>query len=39
VAGWRTKTGFDVLNKKVNYNVHPKKPPQSKVDELNYPYH
>ena len=28
--GWKTKSGFDILNKKENYNLHPKKPPQSK---------
>jgi hypothetical protein len=39
-AGWKTKTGFDILNKKENYNLHPKKPPQPKIDELtNIPYH
>lgn len=36
--GWKTKSGFDILNKKENYNLHPKKPPQSKVDELTIPY-
>ena len=39
-AGWKTKTGFDILNKKENYNEHPKKPPQSVVDSLtNMPHH
>lgn len=37
--GWKTKSGFDILNKKENYNLHPKKPPQSKQDELTIPYH
>lgn len=32
--GWKTKTGFDILNKKENYNLHPKRPPQCKIDEL-----
>jgi hypothetical protein len=36
---WKTKSGFDTLNKKENFNVHPKKPPQSKCDELMIPYH
>ena len=38
-AKWKTKTGFDILNKKENYNAHPKKPPVSKLEELQYPYH
>lgn len=38
-AGWKTNSGFDILNKKDNYNLHPKKPPQSKADELTIPYH
>lgn len=37
--GWKTKAGFDILNKKENYNEHPKRPPQSKVDELQMPHH
>jgi hypothetical protein len=39
VDGWKTKNGFDILNKKENYNLHPKKPAQSKADELTIPYH
>lgn len=37
--GWKTRAGFDILNKKENYNEHPKRPPQSKVDELQMPHH
>lgn len=25
-AKWRTKSGFDALNKRANWNEHPKKP-------------
>lgn len=35
---WKTKSGFDILNKKDNYNQHPKKPHPSKQDELLIPY-
>ena len=31
--------GFDIMNRKDNINQHPKKPPQSKIDELTIPYH
>ena len=30
IDGWKTKSGFDILNKKENYNLHPKKPHTSK---------
>ncbi len=40
IDGWKTKSGFDILNKKENYNLHPKKPHPSKQDELaTIPYH
>lgn len=35
---WKTKTGFDNLIKKSNYAEHPKKPPQSILDDLQIPY-
>lgn len=35
---WKTKQGFDILNKKENQNAHPKRPPPSKQDELMIPY-
>jgi hypothetical protein len=38
-AKWKTKKGFDNLGKKTNWNEHPKKLPQSAVDELNIPFH
>lgn len=31
---WKTKNGFDNLIKKNNYAEHPKKPPQSTIDDL-----
>ena len=38
--GWKTKNGFDILNKKEFYNEHPKRPPQSIIDDLTtMPYH
>jgi hypothetical protein len=38
--GWKTRNGFDILNKKENYNEHPKKPPQSVIDSLTtMPHH
>lgn len=37
---WKTTNGFDILNKKENFNLHPKRPPQPKIDELTtIPYH
>lgn len=35
---WKTKTGFDNLIKKQSYTEHPKKPPQSILDDLQIPY-
>jgi hypothetical protein len=34
MAGWKTKNGFEILNRKENFNLHSKRPPQSKIDEL-----
>jgi predicted secreted protein len=39
MARWKSKNGFDVLNKRENWNEHPKSPPQSKKDEFLTPYH
>lgn len=39
MASWKTKAGFDNLDKKKNFNEHPKKPPLSKVEELLIPHH
>ena len=35
---WKTKTGFDNLLKSNDYTVHPKKPPQCVLDDLQIPY-
>jgi hypothetical protein len=35
---WKTKKGFDNLIKKNDYTVHPKKPPQCILDDLQMPY-
>jgi len=35
---WKTKAGFDVHGKKSNWNEHPKRPHQAKMDELLVPY-
>lgn len=35
---WKTKNGFDNLIKNNNFNEHPKKPPQSVLDDLQIPY-
>ena len=37
-ARWKTKAGFDTLNKRQNWNEHPKQPPQSAMDDLLIPY-
>ena len=37
-AKWKTKSGFDYIQKKENWNEHPKKPDQSKLDDLAIPY-
>ena len=35
---WLTKRGFDKIGKRANWNEHPKKPDQAKVENLKYPY-
>jgi hypothetical protein len=35
---WKSKKGFDVLDKRENWNELPKKPPQSIIDDLMVPY-
>lgn len=37
-ARWRTKSGFDCLNKRQNWNEHPKKPDQATIDSLKHPH-
>lgn len=37
-ARWKTKTGFENVLKKNDYSIHPKKPPQSVIDDLTIPY-
>ena len=37
-ARWKTKAGFDNLIKNANFAEHPKKPPQSVIDDLQIPY-
>jgi len=36
---WKTKTGFDNVMKRLNWNEHPKKPAQSTIDNLKIPHH
>ena len=35
---WKTKAGFDNKDKKANFNEHPKRPPQSVIDDLQRSY-
>jgi len=35
---WKTKNGFDNLDKKSTFNLHPKKPHQSVLDDLKTSY-
>lgn len=35
---WKTKTGFDNVMKRNDFTTHPKKPPQSIIDDLQIPY-
>ena len=35
---WRSKAGFDILNKRKNWNELPKKVPESVADNLTIPY-
>ena len=37
-ARWKTQKGFDNLLRNENFNAHPKKPPQSVLDDLQIPY-
>lgn len=37
-ARWKTKSGFDNLIRNTNFAAHPKKPPQSIIDDLQIPY-
>jgi hypothetical protein len=37
--GWKTKSGFDNVMKRLNWNEHPKRPAQSTIDGLKNPYH
>lgn len=37
-ARWKTQKGFDNLLRNENFNAHPKKPPQSTLDDLQIPY-
>jgi len=39
VAKWKSKNGFDLLNKRENWNEHPKAPTLSERKELKIPYH
>ena len=33
-ARWKTKSGFDNVMKRQNWNEHPKRPPQSVIENL-----
>ena len=37
--GWKTRSGFDNVMKRQNWNEHPKKPAQSTIDGLKIPHH
>lgn len=37
-ARWKTEKGFDNLLRNENFNAHPKRPPQSILDDLTIPY-
>jgi len=37
-AKWKTQYGFDNVTTKTKHNEHPKKPPQSIIDDLQIPY-
>jgi hypothetical protein len=37
-ARWKTKVGFDNVLKKDTFTEHPKRPPQSIIDDLQIPY-
>ena len=36
---WKTKSGFDNVMKRLNWNEHPKRPDPSTVESLKHPYH
>jgi len=36
---WKTKSGFDNVMKRENWNEHPKKPDQSTIDNLKMPHY
>ena len=36
---WKTKSGFDNVMKRENWNEHPKKPDQSTIDNLKIPHY
>jgi len=38
-ANWKTKAGFDNVMKRENWNLHPKKPHDSRMKDLKSPYH
>ena len=38
-AKWKTRAGFDNVMKRQNWNEHPKRPPQSVLENLTIPYH
>lgn len=38
-ASWKTKTGFDNVMKRQNWNEHPKKPHYSQIEALKVPHH
>ena len=36
---WKTKTGFDNIMKRENWNLHPKRPDASTIADLKSPYY
>lgn len=36
---WKTRSGFDNVMKRENWNAHPKRPDQSTIDNLTIPHH
>jgi len=36
---WKSKEGFDIVNKRVNWNEHPKAPHPATISELKIPKH
>ena len=39
MAKWKTIKGFDILNKRQDWNTLPKKPTHSECEELKVPYY